>query len=231
MKLALAGLLVMAACGGGGTATPDASAQATVDAAAPRPSVVYLAVDGVTLTAGSDDAIANTSSLGSGTVVPYANTADHATAVAALLAEVQGVLAPYNLVVTTTRPTSGAYRMIVVTDSDTSALGIPAPLGANIALGCTPKLTGVGLVFPVHLANLHSTARVVIAEIGILAGMPTSNATGDCMCYVGSQCGAIDATCTIGGANTPNGDSPCVAPNSTMNEQNEWLTRYGAHHP
>src|SRR5438105_4580457 len=78
--------------------------------------------------AGTDDPVNNKTSIltNAYTMPPFLmNDAQHATKIAAIVAEAQAVLAPYNITITTTRPASGTYDMMVAGGTPQAA-GLPA---------------------------------------------------------------------------------------------------------
>ena len=143
-------MLVLVACGDGGNAAVDAphadgagsgsgsgygsgsgsgsGAGSGTGSGTAKSHTLFLQPEGVTFTPGANDATHDTSSLPAHPVTLSrwrANDASRTPEVAALEAQIAGVLAPYDIVVTTSRPASGAYHEIIVTDDKPSVLASP----------------------------------------------------------------------------------------------------------
>ena len=242
-------LCALFACGGSKGSTPDAARAAdappTVDATPlppdasltdAMPSAVhtyYLNFEGQALTAGNDDPTTNTSSIliNPFTAPPYLmNDAQRTTKIAAIVSEVQTILAPYDLAVTTTRPASGTYDMLVAGGLPQDA-GLSAGVNSITPFDCMASQAHVVLLFDVGGVDQHFAAQQIVAMLGIAQAIPQSTQKLDCMCYASpSGCGQLTAACTIAGANTPvYSAQACNQSQTTMDENAEWLQVFGPH--
>lgn len=215
-------LLVAAACGGSSSS-----------GSGPKPAsgahVLFLQADGQVLTAGPDDPATNTSQLVSGTTtLPAYRAGDGARAaqVRAIVDEVKAVLAPYDVLVTTTRPASGGYDLVVLGGTATQA-GLPAGVLGAAPVDCTgARPHHVGLVF--DAATGHDAARQVIGALGLGHAVPASTDAGDCMCVANAKCTALAAACTVGGPGTTvDVNAGCGL--TTVDEGGRFLAAFGAH--
>jgi hypothetical protein len=208
---------------------PDASP----DAMRSTVHVYYLNFEGQALTmAAADDPAANKSSLimASYTVPPFlANDAQRTTKIAAIVAEVQGVLAPYDVTVTTARPASGPYDMLVAGGTPQQA-GLNPGVGSITSVDCNASDAHVELLFDVGFTQ-HAEAAQIVAMFGATHTIPQSTKPGDCMCYSNQACTPPQAVCTIGAAGTPVDKASwfCGAAPATMDENATWLAVFGAH--
>jgi hypothetical protein len=236
-------------CGGGKSATPDAAkvidAAATADSGAPdaaapmfdaMPSAVhtyYLNFEGQALTAGgTDDPATNTTSIitASYTMPAYlAADAARTTKIAAIVSEVQTILAPYDITVTTTRPASGAYDMMAA-GGTAQAAGLAAGVQSITSFDCMAAHQHVMLLFD-QGETQDDAAHQIVAMLGIAQTVPQSTKSLDCMCYANpTGCGVLTGPCTIAGAGTPvYSAQACDTKQTTMDENGEWLAVFGAH--
>lgn len=207
----LACALAAAACGGGGGGGggPDAR---SVDAAHPDAAaschILFLNFDGVILTAGADHAPTNVSSIVSGQspMIPAfrVTSGTRLQTIQAFQSQIQTALAPYGVAVTTTRPTSGDYDMIVFG-------GAPADIGAPSGVvamapsspGCTGTADGIAFIFDAGGFPDAELGNLAIGAYGLVHSVPMSTVPSDCMCFADSHCGTATTACTIGGAGTP----------------------------
>ena len=211
---------------------PDAATHATAPV-----HTLYINADGVTLTLGVDDATQNSTELVQHTAIlkPWLMIdAARATKIGDLAVELQTLVAPYDVTITTTRPTSGDYDMFVVTDSDGTAAGFSAGQGGLASLSCTASAKSIAIQFAPPYSALtdetrkHNFAAYALATFGISSGIPQTKVFGDCMCYSAQQCGQISAPCHIGGAGTAVDNSLCSGP-GTMDEGAQFLAAFGPH--
>ena len=245
-------LALLAACGGSGdhmsagidapVSTHDAPAE-THDAPAntmPTAPVhtLFVNTEGVTIKAGSTDATRDQSDivLQMATLKPWMMAdANRATKIADLMTELQTIVAPYDVTVVNTRPTSGDYDMFVITDSDGTAAGFSAGQGGIAAISCVAMAKAVALQFAPPYASStdeqrkHNFGAYALATFGISSGIPQSQVYGDCMCYTSQECGQINAACHIGGAGTAVNTQFCGGA-ATMDEGAQFLAAFGAHH-
>jgi hypothetical protein len=247
----LAWCVVLVACGGGGggggavdarPGTADAASSDSARSDAPVTTsapvhTLFINTDGVTLMPGNDDATTNQSGLASHatTLAPWMmNDAARATKIGGMLTEVQTILAPYDITVVGTRPSTGDYDMFVITDSDATGLGFSAGQGGIATVRCGAFARAIAVQFAPPYASepeaqrLHTFGAYAIATFGVYSGIPQSNVYGDCMCYTGQQCGQINAACQIGGAGTAVFAGGCNSP-ATMDEKARFLAAFGAH--
>lgn len=246
--------MVLIACGGGGQSPPDAVAHdaprvdgaispqldAHVGQATALTHTLYINTEGVAIAPGLDDAITNKSSVvaAAQTLKPWLMTdAARLTKITNLVTEVQAILLPYDVAIVTTRPASGSYDMLVITDNTSASVGLPAGAGGTTPATCNATPAVVSFLFgPSYssspdLTVRHTFATLAVAMFAIEAGIPGSNVAQDCMCYAGASCPAtLTAPCTIGGAGIAI-DSllPCAATGTTMNEGAAFLAAYGPH--
>ena len=235
-------------CGGGGGSTSDARvidaaaiADGSPDATPPMldamPTAVhtyYLNFEGQALTMGTDDPATNVSSAivkATFTAPPYLmNDAQRATKIAAIVGEVQTLLAPYDITVTTTRPASGTYDMMVAGGLSQDA-GLPQNVVSIVPLDCKGTGGHVVLLFEAFTLSQDEAAQQIVAMLGIVHTIPQSTKAQDCLCYANpTGCGTLSGPCTIGGAGTPvYSAQACDTTQTVMDENAEWLQVFGAH--
>jgi hypothetical protein len=181
----------------------------------------------------ADDATTNTSTtpmVASATLAKYlAADASRDLAIAGIKQQLDGILSPYNITVTLTRPAAGPYDMVVLTDDAPTKLGLAQGTVAVVPTSCNTVASELGFVFGTG-ATRDQVVQLTIALFGITGGVPASSKTGDCMC-LDSTCGAVTAPCTIGKANTPITTQPscAVGGETTMDENAKFVAAYGAH--
>ncbi|MCA9670954.1 MAG: hypothetical protein KC503_35400 [Myxococcales bacterium] len=142
---------------------------------AAAPVVLYLALDGATITKGSrSDARLDESPLCGATIAAFDHTpfgADRQQVVAELVAGVEAYYARYRLLVVTERPQSGDYQMLVVggrpEDCQRQSIGGLAPLDCADA---SPR--DVGFVYSQPITALAGVALVTAHELGHMLGLP-----------------------------------------------------------
>lgn len=197
---------------------------------------LFLDFDGVTLGSGSDDATMNTSALVTGptTLPSYLGSdgsADRGSAIAAIAAEVEDILEPYQVTVVTARPASGTYMMVVTTDAPSSKLqctDCPGDAPADCGAVDSPIAFnfGGGSALP-----LHGVTADTVAELGLtVLGIPTSAVPNDCMCFSDANCTFPPSMeCTIGGAGTAISQTKpgCPATGTVMDENGLFLDGFG----
>lgn len=195
--LVCAGL--MAACGG------DDSASGSHDAAAdgaqgPPVKVVYLNFDGVMLTPGVDDSSANTTSLITAPVTfqPFFPAVPNRQQfLDSIKSKADAILAPYNVELVTTRPTSGTYMMEVFSGKSEEN-GDPPNRYGNVVSDCTPESPSQKIETNFETndtrglpADKRATyyAFQAVSQVGIAYGVPiVKGPVGDCMCWADSTC-------------------------------------------
>ncbi len=223
-------------CGGGdGADGATADAAPPVDFPPPVPHQLFLQFEGQTLTpSSSDNALINaTVDIDAVRTIPAfdVGAADRDTKIAAVVAAVTEILAPYNVDVVTARPAAGPYDMIVIGGTGTD-VGEAAGVPAIFAPDCRAAVSSnVGLVFT-QLNGSESLAVRIVGEFGSYHGVPLSNVVGDCMCIAESgNCSYPNTRCTIGGAGTTalGSDNCGVAANASFDEAALWLAKVGAH--
>jgi hypothetical protein len=192
--------------------------------------LVYLNSEGVTIGAGSDDATQNLTPITSGavTLVPYLQAdAQRTVKIADIVAQLDAILGPYGVYLTTTRPASGPYDMIVLTDDGSAKVSAGNNgISSMTSLTCNATPSVIGFQFGGFQRDY--VVRDVIAMLGIIGGIPHSNKANDCMCFVDAVCNTVTAPCTIGGASTPIGSTPgCGTDTGTMDEAARFLATFG----
>jgi hypothetical protein len=157
---------------------PDAFASSEHALGSSGRAVIYLALDGETVSSGASNARANTSFIvpaGPPVTLPaFDETAygvDRATAISTVLTSVRADFAGYDVEVVTQRPASGAYTMAIVGGSP-SALGKPATVAgiAPVDLG-NPNRRDVAFVFSAELSTLKQVANCISHELGHTFGL------------------------------------------------------------
>jgi len=226
-KLGLVTVLAVAACGDGGSATPDAEVDAQTMCPAktaplaPGMHKIYLNFDGATLSKGNDNAPLNISSLlvnDPTTIPPYGPNLSATTRqgrIDVIVDYVQRALAPYSVDIVTTRPITGPYFMNVLG-------GLPEDIGfgvgnASIAgANCMPRYNAVGLEFDQPGATAEDLANTFLSDIAMSAGMGLTSRHNDCANRMeiydqGLICSFDAASPTVDTANcgrTPTQDEP-----------------------
>jgi hypothetical protein len=161
-------------------------------AGAADPAVIYLNFsDGTeTLTrAENDNAALNQSALGAVTPYPaftWPGIADGSISrrelVRTIAERVNEVFLPYNVLITTTRPASGPYTMVMIGGSPT-LLGFDARIGGVALMDCNNQsATNVVFAFPTALrGNLHGLFVTAAQEAAHAFGLEHTNDTSDIM--------------------------------------------------
>jgi hypothetical protein len=202
--------------------------------AAPRPATgahtLFLQFEGQALSPGVDDPAANRSSLLSGSVaIPayLAGDPQRAAKLQALVAETASILAPYDILLVTSRPASGSYDMVVAGGLSAQA-GLPSGLLGAAPVDCSAGAVHLSLLF--DLAVGHDAARQIVDALGSGHAVPASTAVADCMC-AGAGCPVgLTAPCTIGGAGTPVAPgSACAGAATSMDEAALFRAAFGSH--
>ncbi len=213
----------------GSTSNPDA---AMTGSGTSTSHVLFLQFEGQTVNPGADDPVANTSSEVVSTVTLgkfEPGAANRAADIAAIVADLTHVLAPFHFDVVTTRPTSGAYDMVIISSDSASKIGLPTSSVGAVPVTCASQgAPTLGFLFATGL-TMHTIAAYSLAMAAQQHGIPFSKVANDCMCYADAAC-TFSAACTIGGAGTAidSTDYPC-GPTGTMNEQALFLAAYGPH--
>lgn len=176
--------------GGGGTVPPQCASRA-----------VYLNFDGQKLTRGPSDAVLNQASwmqIDQGAAPPYQDgNPDRGTLIEAITDGVTAQLAQFPVSVTTRRPSSGGYMMLVfggTADQVGSSFG-----GAVNQLDC-------GDARPNDVAwlsdNIKTTQRAINSAIGAIGfglGLTATSDPRDCMCGWDNGCARDDSiACRLG---------------------------------
>jgi len=176
---------------GGGTATPLCTSRA-----------VYLSFDGQVLIQGPSDATLNQASwmqIPLGVAPPYqgSGTTDRATTIKTITDGVTAQLSQFPVNVTTERPTSGNYMMIVFG-------GLASDVGSNFG-GAVDQLD-CGDTRPNDVAwisdNGKSNQRAINSAIGAIGfglGLTATSDPHDCMCGWDNNCPRDDSVpCRLG---------------------------------
>ncbi|MEO8706418.1 MAG: hypothetical protein ABI867_40685 [Kofleriaceae bacterium] len=224
-------MVLVVGCGDGG----DAAVDARPDGFNVPRSTVFLAFDGLSVQPGNaDDASSDTSQIATETLTVQSflsGDPDRAARTLEVVSEMETLLAPFNIEITTTRPAGDAYDMIVFGES-AEPFGLPRAVP--------------GLAFPVDCAdaNPHNVtfvfsgafgpaatggvfASMAIPALAVVNGIPSANRQGDCLCWNGAECDPI-ATCTIGGPGTPiAANQPCAGGETTMDPRARLRAAFG----
>lgn len=157
---------------------PDAFRATEQGLGASGRGVVFLALDGVTVSSGASNARANTSFIvpaGATVAIPPFDEApfgaDRQSAIAELLGHVRADFAAFDVEVVTERPAGGAYTMAVVGGSP-ALLGLGARVAgiAPVDVG-NPNRRDVAFVFSAELATLKQVANCISHELGHTFGL------------------------------------------------------------
>jgi hypothetical protein len=179
--------------GGGGDGTA-----AEADASEPRPdarpgsgsgAVIYLNFEGVGITQGAaDDATANVSSMGAGTIPAFDWTIAHQLAIVSL---VSSYLSPFRVEVVLDRPATGPYAMVVI-GGRAADLGLPGGVLGIAAQDCEadPVDRSIAFVFSEEFPvdDYEGVALSVADQLGHGFGLSHVDRCEDVMDPVGS-CG------------------------------------------
>lgn len=196
-------LLALAACGDdGATVMPDAALpmpdapvnlahcpDPPADPTRPGRHVVYLNMEGVTLTKLGDcsDSKTNCTNLikdDTATIPRFLdNTLGRDEFIAEFLRLARVRLAPYSIDLVTERPASGDYYMIVIGGDSATLTGV-ANAGSVTPAVCTPDNPNlVDLVFDRHFqGGAPSYASTLLSDLGAMYGVLLTSTPGDCMC-------------------------------------------------
>lgn len=200
--LALVVVVALGACGDDVDPVPDAPVVPPRD-----PVVLYLNFDGVTLSPGLSDAVANTTSLVTAptTFPPYLDgVADRATKITAIVDMTRAILSAYNIDIVTARPAAGPYHMIVYS-APSETFGITNASGQSRT--CERTTTGISLQYRASFIEgvtstptLATTWRsaLTVSQLGRFYRIPYTSRVGDCMCAFATSCeGARNAQCVL----------------------------------
>jgi hypothetical protein len=191
--------------------------------------VYFLQFEGQALTPGADNPTANVSQLVSQsvTIPPYlSGDAQRASKVQGIVAEVSTLLAPFDIAIVTSRPSTGAYDMLVA-GGQSQAAGFPAGLFGVAPTDCVTTGHHVSLLFDPAVG--HDAARQIVSALGETHAVPSSTAANDCMCDGTGCASGLTASCSIGGPGTPvSGNASCAA-GSTMDERQLFTAAFGPH--
>ncbi len=228
-------VLAVIGCSSGAESPIDAP---SLDARLREPAMthtLYLNAEGVTLVPGEDDATTNRSAIPPQAVSLGAflrDDSERQTKIDAIVMQLHAILAPYNIDIVTTRPATGSYQMIVMTDDPASALGLSATINATTRSSCNRRPSPISFTFGYAGATDQRkrdfAVRNVIAMFADQAAIPISRKPGDCMCFVDVACAAL-SPCTIGGPGTPiDSRSGCPTTETTMDEASLFRDVFGA---
>lgn len=228
--LAVSLALAVAACGDDGGAAPDAS----VDGAAARSTVLFLNFDGAALTRGiPDDPAANVSSLirpEGATVPPWRDgEPGRTTSVATIAAGVRSVLAPYDIVVVTTRPLAGPYDMILFGGHARDLFGA-GPIDVHGGGDCTFDNPDISFVTE-SVTDDEVAANLAIGAFAHAHDLPRIASAAHCNCEPAGSCLPYTGDlCVIGGAGTMTTGTRCPDATwpATVDEHALFVERFGA---
>jgi hypothetical protein len=139
-----------------------------------EPNIIYLNFEGVTVTQGAiSDATRNLSPVCGGVSAPFdsAPFGDRNQAIATIVSEMQRLLDGLNIALTTTRPATGPYDMLVF-DGDGSVCGSAGGFGGYSPLDCQDRSPAdIGFVFTKGITSLSMLAVIAAHELGHLHGL------------------------------------------------------------
>lgn len=139
------------------------------------PTLLFLNMEGATLTKGAaSDASRNLSFLCGGLVPPFSHApygADRATVLTALANKLRAYLAPYRIDVVTARPKTGPYEMVLVGGTATRC-GQTKGIAGLAPLDCGDKVPGeIAFVFSDDLTDLSWVALTAAHEVAHSFGL------------------------------------------------------------
>jgi hypothetical protein len=206
-------IVLLAACGGGSNA-PDAGDEDAADAGADAfedfvdaepgacvPATVFLNFEGVTINRGFEDAAANTTpwpmdGVTPATIPPFLDgDGERDTRIAAIVAQIEATLAPFDITLVTERPGSGLYDMIFF-GGDPTDMGYTATQVFALQYDCdgTENASSIGAIFEGGQGDVASANAAIMIIGGTHGVAPTSDVPTDCMCV---ECIPTDTPCTL----------------------------------
>lgn len=235
-KLGFVTVGLVAACGDGSSATPDAAIDAQTMCPAksaplaPGMHKLYLNFEGQSLSKGMDNAPLNISSVlvNDPTVIPaWGSTLSPTTRqgrIDVVVMTVQNALAPYSVDVVTTRPITGPYMMNVV-GGKSENIGLPAGFASLTGQQCHPSYNAVSLDFDVDAFTATDTANSVLSDVGMMAGMGLSTRHNDCA----NRTEAYDPgiVCSFDAMSTTSTEANGCGRNPTQNEPMLLMDAFG----
>jgi hypothetical protein len=146
--------------------------------------------------------------------------ANRAQLLADIVSKMNSQLAPYSVEVTTTRPASGPYKMIVFAQCAT-ALMCSAGSGSIGPVECPPNMgslnaNDIAFVFEQTGENAFSYANNALFLTGLMNGLSINAQQNDCMCHV---CGSTTQLCSYSTDVTVDMNGTCLPMGSHYNEQ------------
>jgi len=204
-----------------GTTTDPVSDATTATLCAARS--VYLNFEGQSLTKGPSDATTNHASWmqkATGTAPPYlSGDPNRATAIQAIVDGVRTQLSQFPITVTTTRPATGEYVMIVFGGT---AAAIGSKFGAAVnTLDCGDVQHNDVAWISDNVSPPQHVINTAIGAIGFGLGLTATGDPKDCMCGWDNQCNSNNTvTCTLGAAVTrdPAANQLCAGAGTTQDE-------------
>lgn len=182
-----------------------------VNPQAPAAYKLYLATEGVTLTAGtpSDARLDVSDQVSDGThVVPplFDGMVGRMDLIDQIVTDVQSRLTQYSIDVVTTRPSSGDYYLFVLGGDPMTVLGRPCDNCTAVTdITCAVQSRdSVDLIFDNGATEAFTPAiyaTLVLDDLGLLNGLPVTTAAGDCQCR---ECS--DFTLCTYGSDVPTSD-------------------------
>jgi len=162
---------------------------------------VYLNFDGQRLTRGPSDATQNQASwmqVAAGTAPRYqTNNADRDTAIKTIVDGVRAQLSQFPITVTTTRPATGNYVMIVF-GGRSGAVGSNFG-GAVNQLDCGDTRPNDVAWISDNVSPAQAVINSAVGAIGFGLGLTATSAPADCMCGWANDCSSDDsAPCKLG---------------------------------
>lgn len=142
-----------------------------------------------------------------------------------IVANVNQVLAPYSVEVTTTRPASGPYKMIVFAPCDPTLMCATNSGSIGPYQCMSPDHNDISFVFEDTTGNATSIyyANQSLFLFGLTLGVSVNAVTDDCMC---SSCGSPTTLCSLG-TDVPVVNGTCLSAPAHENEQSMFSAALG----
>jgi hypothetical protein len=244
-------IIICAACGSSGAATPDADlpdafcAARTIPDGAPgeciAPAgapvggshVIYLNFEGGTIYPGNDDATNNVSSQPNVTTMipPFlAFDADRDARIAKVVALVTETFAPFDVAIVTTRPAAGPYAMVMFGGSGPD-VGVAVTLFGVAPFNCGQIPNAVTFVFDTA-SDPEVAHRVAVTTVLETYAMEPTITRGDCTCVDGTFCDLSPTcgTCTLSHTAMLRLRSMCGGDNQVIDEPVRLDVLFGCRH-
>lgn len=169
----------------------------------PGKNKIFLAFQGETFVPGPEDATRDQSELVGApeTLAPFrAGAADRDAEIAAITDDLRMIYGGVDVEITTARPTSGTYAMIVF-GGDAAQLGQPTGTPAVTKYDCgNVNPSSVVVVFEYADETEITYANLAARYLGVSLGIPFDAVYGHCLCVIAAGCyNPSPMRCAIGG--------------------------------